>query len=308
MVFSWLLQNRTRAQIQSYNINRNMFKNCWWIWLRIKICIITPENIPDLFLWDIKLLYLVWSHFYGALFFITCPMDIENQLYRSYCRDRSVSRSERFTKNVVKSKLWIITVRANMAGLEVASGTAGHYGIESGLIFLDSWYVSAHMIYSHVHNNLWKIPLLIVGDVRVRKVVINMSSVLNNGKVKIHMQGLMTPQPMLCSSLLKHSYFPSCVGQQSGVRDLTAIENEDVARHQYSEHLFVCFSSFKADHNKEWEITVWVRNLDKPQKSFKIISGTDLLLRGRTNQFPNQLVGVVEVKVGKKVVGGYVSM
>lgn len=175
-----------------------------------------------------------------------------------------------------------------MAGLEVASGTTGHHGLESGFILLDSWYVSAHMIYSHVHNDLWKIPLLIVGDVRVRKVVINMSSVLNNGKVKIHMQGLMTPQPMLCSSLLKHSYFPSCVGQQSRVRDLTAIENDDVARHQYSEHLFVCFSSFKADHRsgmRDYCVSQESRQTN-PKKSFKITSGTGLLLRGRTSQFP----------------------
>lgn len=144
------------------------------------------------------------------------------------------------------------------------------------------------MIYSHVHNNLWKIPLLMVCDVNVRKVVINMSSILNNGKVKIHMHSLMTPQPMLCSSLLKHSYFPSSVGQQFGVRDLTAIENEDVARHQYSAHLFVCLSSFKADSRsgmRDYCVSKESRQTN-PKKSFKITLGTGLLLRGRTNQFP----------------------
>lgn len=35
-----------------------------------------------------------------------------------------------------------MTGRANLSGLEVAPGAAGHQGIESGLMFLDSSYIS----------------------------------------------------------------------------------------------------------------------------------------------------------------------
>lgn len=188
MVFSGLLQNRTKALCKVRTLVGMCLQNVEGFHLKGKheICIIPPENMPDLFLWGIKLLYLVCSHFKGN--FITCLMDIVNQLYRGYCWGGSVGSSElEIHWECHKTK----ALNNNCEGKSGRTGSSPRSCWSSwhGKWANNPWLLVCitHMIYFHFHNHLWKISLLIVGDVKVRKVVINVSSSLNNGNIKIHM-------------------------------------------------------------------------------------------------------------------------
>ena len=155
----------------------------------------------------------------------------------SHSYSESVLQSYCWGGNVDSSELqihweWDKTKALNN-NCEGKSGRPGNSPSYWWLSWLRRWInISCFLLYIrhtfHFHNHLWQIPITFWLTVMLELgKLVNVFYMSNNGKVKFHMYGLMTLWLMLSPS--HQSYFPSWVGQQSSVGELTATGNEDIA-------------------------------------------------------------------------------